>query len=792
MRKAPASRRRRWAVVALVVLATAAGIGFSQIQPSGKKAGLIQFDVVSELNMLSLGWPSHPNKVVFARYWVCADYYAVSVIRTEPSGDLNTLVVLSDETGFRLDDEERSEDVALNTTYRKPLGERGPFPVRNVLGSTPPFIANTRHAEAEAASRRVYVSDLGPLKDPKPGAGGVIDVTVPKGSAGITRKLAHLKVRAQDGRIESMELFDGQQRQLGKMRYEYERDGNLPQLARLIADWSAKPEKLAVDVDETGSPRSTVDYVSHKGGRTSTVTYKNIAIGDKVLRLPVQVEVHRSDDKRLLRSAKLMNFKQVNLDKAGVWQAAKTFAGLSSEDHALVRLRDKYVGTPPRKPRPLQVDPNDVAVARRLIAKYPVPEAPKPPNRPWRRGPVERVTPDVDPNVGPQERRAWQEAGKAESAQRLEEIKARREQATKTPKLKQVTVEPGDARAIRERVARYGDMLVPPPLTEQEKAKYASQEWVHRTSEPTEEEREIRELRDNLRTILNYHRVPELPEDKPKPVEPGDLNLVSQLRSHYEKLAVQQDQGLGAQLRALGALTRLDWIVHDYDAYEGHTVRYLKVIRDAGLVPMHMVAGFEHIRYLVTAGQRDKANKLMKLWADRSGAENDADAIFRFVNMEGRGPALSWASVQLLDRLLERPGLSPVQRYEALALRAIDLDEIDRFQADSEADRNKSRAINEWILSTTTRAGISKLVEPAIRQAVSAWGALGPARLSEAKPYSTKNLAPQVRNANEVPDATRLQETSAQLDRIVRQRFDQKGTTPGPPKAGRPGPTRKQ
>jgi hypothetical protein len=778
--------------------------GFSQIQPSGKKAGLIRFDVISELNMLSAGWPCHPNKVVCARYWVCADYYAVSVIRTEPSGDLNTLVVFSDETAFRLDDEERSEYVAVNTTYRKPLGERGPFRVRHVFGSMLPFAANTRHAEAEAASRRVYVDDLGPAKSRRSGANEMIDVDVPKNPGGTTRKLAHLKVRAQDGRIESMELFDGQQRQLGKMRYEYERAGNVLQLARLIADWSARPEKLAVDVDETGSPESTVDYVSHKGGRTSTVTYKSIALGDKLLRLPVQVEVYRGDDKRLLRSAKLTNFKQVNLDQAGVWKAAKTFAGLSSEDHALAQLRDKYRATPPRKRRPLQVDPNDVAVARRLIAKYPVPEAPRPPDRPWRRAPGKRVAPDLDPNMGPQQMRARQEARQRESAQRSEEVKAWREQATKTPKPKQMTVEPGDARAIRERVARYDDMLVPPPLTEEEKTKYASQDWVPRPSESTEEEREIRELRDNLRKILNYHRVPELPEDKPKPVEPGDLDLIRQLRSHYEKLAVQQDQGLGAQLRALGALIQLDWIPHDYDAYEGHTVRYLQMMRNAGLIPMHMLSGFEHIRHLVTAGQCDKANKLIKSWADRSGAENDADAIFRFANMEGYRPMLSWASVQVLDRLLQRPGLSPVQRYEALALRAINLDEIDRFQADPEAgdsnrlvldreaDKNKSRAINQWILSTTTRAGISKLVEPAIRQAVSAWGALGSARWSEAKPYSTKNLAPRVRNANAVPDATRLQETSARLDRIVRQRFGQKGTTPGPPKAGRPGPTRKR
>jgi hypothetical protein len=790
--------RGLWTALTLLALSITAGIGLCQIQPAGRKAGLIQFDVISELNMLSLGWPTWPNRVVFARYWVCEDYYAVAVVWTEPYQERKTLIVFSDETSFRIDDEDLREYVAVNTTYRKPLGERGPFPVRNMLGSTPPFVANTRLAEAEAASRRVYVDDLGPAKSRKPGADETIDVNVPKGPGGVTRKLARLKVHARGDRIESMELFDSQKRQLGTMKYEYETDGNL---TKLTADWPERPEKLLFDVND-GFPKSLIDYVSHKGGRTATVAYSNITVGGRVLRLPVRVEVRRGDDKQLLRSAKLTNFKQVNLDKAGVWKAAKTFAGLSSEDHALARLRDKYLEAPPRKPRPLQVDPNDVAAARRLIAKYPVPEVSKPPDRPWRRAPVERVTPDVDPNMGPQQMRIRQEARKRESAQRREEIKAWREQATKAPKLKQMTVEPSDARAIRERIERYDDMLVPPPLTEQEKTKYASQEWVDRN--PTEDEQEIRELRNKLEVILNYHRIPHLPEDKPKAVEPNelDLKLICQLQGHYEKLTVQQDKGLGGQLRALGALTQLDWILHDYDAIEGHTVRYLQMTRDASLVPMHMVGGFECIRFLMKAGQYDKANKLMRQWADRSGAENDADTIFRFVNMKGRGPVLSWASVQVLDRFLERPGLSPVQRYEALALRAINLDRIDRFLADPEAsnpgrlvtdpeaDKNESRGVNQWILSTTTRAGIGKLVEPAIRQAVSAWGALGPARLSEAKPYSTENMSPRRRNVMEAPDATRLQETSAQLDQIVSQRFGQKGTSPGPRESGRSAPTR--
>lgn len=814
MRKTHIGRCRLWIAVALIALSAAAGIGFSQIQPSGRKAGLIQFDVISELNMLTPSGPTYPNRVVFARYWVCEDYYAICMIWMEPHPSIRNMgstIFLSDEAGFRIDEEDQREFVPVNTTYAKPLGERGPSPAGAALGSHPAFVAQTRFAEVAAASRRVYASDLGSVKSQKPGTDGVIDVNVPRGPGVVTRKLAHLKVRAKDERIESMELFDNQKRPLGRMRYEYERDGNTPSLTKLIADWPERPEKLAIDVNvvvtsssidvnTVGTPKSEkkrinktseIDYVSHKGGRTATVTYKNVALGGKVLRLPMLVEVRRSDDKRLVRSARLMNFKQLDLDKAGVWQAAKAFGGFTGDDHALAQLVKKYLAEPVRTRKPLRVDPNDVAFVKRLIAKYPVPEVAMPPEE-LRAGPrMKHRAPDLDPEVGAQQTLMWKEADKRERAQRREQMKAWREQVAKTPKPKQMMVEPADAIVIRARIALYEEMLAR-PMTEQEKTIYHAQGWfMPPPRHPSEDEQEISGLRSKLRRILNYHHAPRPPEKKPKTVDPDDFRLICQLQDHYNELATQQDRGLGERLKALDALTRLDRILRNYDAFEEHTTRYLQMVRGGGLVAMHMVGGYEKIEDLIEAGQFDKTDEAMRPWADKVAADNDADTIFRFVNMKARGPALSWASVQVLDRFLKRPGLSPVQRYEALALRAINLDEIDRFLADPEAGNNDPGGVDQWILSTTTKAEIGKLVKTAILQAVSAWEALGPARLSEAKPYSTNGISGMQQNMMEAPDATRLQETSARLDRIVSQRFGQKGPAPGPRETKRPAPTRR-
>ena len=110
----------------------------------------------------------------------------------------------------------------------------------------------------------------------------------------------------------------------------------------------------------------------------------------------------------------------------------------------------------------------------------------------------------------------------------------------------------------------------------------------------------------------------------------------------------------------------------------------------------------------------------------------------------------------------------------------------DKLLSDPEAD-DQSRAMQaRWILKNVTRAEIAKVVEPAVRRALSAWQSLGPARLSEARPYSTANMAPQIMNMMEAPEATRLQETSARLDQIVRQRTPPRRDAPGPREAPRP------
>ena len=232
------------------------------------------------------------------------------------------------------------------------------------------------------------------------------------------------------------------------------------------------------------------------------------------------------------------------------------------------------------------------------------------------------------------------------------------------------------------------------------------------------------------------------------------------------------------------ALIRMDMMVNDYRAFEGHTIRYLQMVDDANLAPLYMAAAYDNLKVLTEAGQYERATKILRQWANRSAAENDAETILRFAGYEVCRDGHWWTSVHLLDQFLKKRGLSREQRYEGLALRAVALHKIDRLLASVRAgDGEPPNPQAQWVLSTTTRAELAKKVEPALRQATQAWGSLGEARLSEAKPYSTANMPAPNMMILGFPEATALQETSWFLNNAIQERAGK--TAAGRSKASR-------
>lgn len=526
-----------------------------------------------------------------------------------------------------------------------------------------------------------------------------------------------------------------------------------------------------------------VNYVSHKGGRTCTVTYEDVTLGETVVRLPAQVAVHRTEDRWPMRSARLMNFQRVELDKDGVWEAARAFGGLDDAYSTWRKLVERYLYHVPDL-GPLEVDPNDFALVRTLIAKYPVWEMPAPPQSPRQtgRGPL-----PLDPAEAAKELERRDQIRRQETAQWQQQMRKWQEKVDRMPRPPKRDIEPADARRIRQLRDHYRNILAP---TTEERQTGRDRSPRSISAEPGSKRAEIMELGRQLDGILRYHRAPVLPEDRPPQLSDADRVQIAELKRHYEKLVGEPDRGLGGRLKALHALTRLDLIVKDYDAFEQRVHSYWRMLDEAGLHQMVMAGGYRYIDSLIGAGQCEKANALLKHWVEKSAAANDADGVYRFCRSIQGSP---WANVQLLDRFLTRPGLSPLEQYEGLAVRAISLDNLDKALADREALQDESMAAQiRWVLTNTTRARVAAMVEPAVRRALAAWETLGPARLDEARPYSSASVGAEQRNIFEMPDATRLQEVSAQLDQITRERsIQQTPPAPRPDAPRRRSPTRR-
>lgn len=755
-------------IAGVTCISLAGGMGLGRIEPAGKGTRLIQFDVLSDLNMDE----GFIETVVFARYWVCRDYYAVSVIWTEPHGlglqDMKTAVVLSDRTAFQMANERYQDWIPTNSTYPKPVGERGAF--RHGAGIYEG--AEMRYADAEVVARRVYVDDLAPLKDPAADGDRIIDL---KDRDDARRKVAQLKVHTKGRRIESMELFNEMRQPLCRMKYEYTGAGDVARLGRLVATLPVRPEKLAVSGEMTTSfpdggtqPRriTDIDHVHHEGGRTCTVVYEDVSLADTMLRLPVRVEVRVTNTNRLLRSARLMNFKRVDLDKSGVWETAKAFAHMSDDDEAHYRLVDKYLSPSPRV-GPLQVDPNDLSFVRGLLARYPLPEVIP---MPTQQG-IDRLGEKAIEGERPSMADAQKRREDRRRRQKLweEQIKQWQDQIARTPKPARREIEPNDVRVMRQLCDHYQKTVIA-PLTEEQKKEFATRGGKVERVIP-ERQREIVELHNKMIEVLSYHRVSHLPEDDPPEMEPTDFEAIQRWRTRYNEVVAEQDQPLGTRFKVINILSRLDRMVRDYDAFEEHTVQYLRMADDGGLSGIYVTGGYDNLEILMAAGQYEKANRLLRPWAERSAASNDPDGILRFARWEVGRMGHWWTSVHVLDRFLKRTDLTSQERYEALALRGIALHNIDLLLRTLDTTESKLRkAQGQWVLSTTSQAALSSEVEPALREALSAWQSLGPARQSDAKPYSTMNAPASVMDLRGSSQATPLQETSAMLDSVIRQR----------------------
>lgn len=297
------------------------------------------------------------------------------------------------------------------------------------------------------------------------------------------------------------------------------------------------------------------------------------------------------------------------------------------------------------------------------------------------------------------------------------------------------------------------------------------------------------EERQKLLLLVGYHLKPVLPEQLAGPLDPNDMPLIRQLQEHLRMLA-REDQTLGGRLGALSALMRLQAILKDYTGFEEYAVQRLDLLRSACLYRVDLDCGSGAVESLY-----DRAKRILSKLVAEALANNQTDDLLTFTKWQVELAGQWWTALQLSDGLIKRPGLDQFQRYQALALRAVALDRLEGLLASlSTVDDQADLAQGKWVLSMTSRAAISRQVDPAVRQAVLAWEGLGPARFDQARPLTVSNMPPMARNLFELPDPTPLQEISAMLDQVVRKRTPPNTDQPArnPPTIRQPQRSRRQ
>lgn len=116
---------------------------------------VVRFDAILEQNYT---WGRF-HALVFARYWVSADFYACSVLWMEPHGRnhirILSLTCMSDGKTFQTY-MDGSLSKAYTQTYTKPLTDSELF----VWAGGDYNLLHNRFSEQEALSRRVYTQDV--------------------------------------------------------------------------------------------------------------------------------------------------------------------------------------------------------------------------------------------------------------------------------------------------------------------------------------------------------------------------------------------------------------------------------------------------------------------------------------------------------------------------------------------------------------------------------------------------------------------------------------------------------
>jgi hypothetical protein len=330
------------ALFLILLLSTGNAFG---IIPTGTETGALQFDGIIELN--SQHFQTHV--LLFVRYWVSPNFYSASVVWAEPHvGSLNfsiypiTTVIDSNERSFRNTNDVHSK---YDSMFSKPLGKRDIF--RFMFNDYP--IDNIRFAESDALQSRIFTEDFNDPAEKTKSDWQIIDINNSADEKGINREVTKLNLQINDDRLNTLKLLDAKDRLIKSIEYQYSSQNSPCLVSRQNVILPERPITLGY---KSGGVTMTIDgrkktiqefeSVHHAGSRKCTVDYETQKIADKTLALPVRVVVYDASGKDVLRSSRLINFKQVDMNEVWAGQSAEAYSSFDDNEWATRKMLLKY------------------------------------------------------------------------------------------------------------------------------------------------------------------------------------------------------------------------------------------------------------------------------------------------------------------------------------------------------------------------------------------------------------------------------------------------------------------
>lgn len=345
---------QRHLIVGLVVTTMCLPLGPSPdtVTCDGGRLNVVRFDAVVELTAPVV--MSHAT--VFIRYWVSSEAYVASVVWAEPHvGSLNisaypvSMTIESTKGHFHIASQTHE---FTNSQHVKPTPPRGPFYHKlNAYG-----VADMRFAEREALATRIYDSDLDvPLRSSHDSWTIIRIPTSSETSATAqSRDVATLRVRGSGHHIDSLQLYDANDRMLKSVDYTWATLHGHTHLTQQRVVLPEVPFCIGFEgeglVAHNGRSRyvvKTMNAPHHVGERHCTVRYSPFVVNARPLSIPYEVTVVAGDTGSELRSARLFDLVCLEMSLQEMRDEAKRFASFTGEEICCREMLAKYWMEPP-------------------------------------------------------------------------------------------------------------------------------------------------------------------------------------------------------------------------------------------------------------------------------------------------------------------------------------------------------------------------------------------------------------------------------------------------------------